>query len=74
MTEFENIFHIVHALAIAKLRDVHQAVTARKDVDERTELGDAHNATCVDGVELCGRRINNRKDASLCLFNAEVVW
>jgi hypothetical protein len=70
----ENVVDVVHALAIAQLADVHESVTSGKDVDECTELSGADNAAFVDRVELCGRRINNRKDASLGIFHAEVVW
>ena len=38
----------VDPLAAAQLGDVDQAVTAREDVDERTELGDVDDAARVD--------------------------
>jgi hypothetical protein len=70
----EHVVDVVHALAIAQLADVHKSVTSGKDVDECTELGGAHNATAVDGVQLCGWRIDDCKDAIACLFYAEAVW
>jgi hypothetical protein len=74
ITQSEDVFHVVHALAIAQLADVHESVTSRKDVDECTELGGAHNATVIDRIEFCRWRINNREDASFGIFHAEVVW
>jgi hypothetical protein len=73
IAKIQDVFHIVHALAVTKLRDVHESVTSGKDVDECTELGGAHNATVVDGVQLCGWRIDDCKDAIACLFYAETV-
>jgi hypothetical protein len=36
----EHVLDLVDALAATELGDVHQAVAAGEDVDERTELGD----------------------------------
>jgi hypothetical protein len=38
-----HVLDPVDALAAADLGDVQQAVAAREDVDERTELGDVHD-------------------------------
>ena len=45
LTEREHVLDRVDPLAAAQLGDVHQAVAAREDVDERTELGDVDDAT-----------------------------
>ena len=39
----KHVLDPVDALAAAELGDVEQAVAAREDVDERTELGDVHD-------------------------------
>ena len=50
---------------------MHQTVTTREDVHERTELGDVHHATRIGGAHLGHRRRHDRQDASLGLFHAE---
>ena len=48
VAEVEHVLDPVDALAATELRDVQQAVAAREDVDERTELGDVDDAAGVD--------------------------
>ena len=69
MAEAQDIFHIVDALAATELRDVNESITSRQDVDEGTELGDAHNATVVDGTEFSLGRIDDGQDTSLGIFH-----
>ena len=48
VAEVEHVLDLVDALAATHLRDVEQAVAAREDVDERTELGDVDDPALVD--------------------------
>src|SRR6478609_8384615 len=62
VTEVEHVLHPVDALAAPDLGDVEQTVTAGKDVDERTELRDVHDAPGVVGAELGRRRVEDELD------------
>ena len=48
VAEVEHVLDLVDALAATDLGDVQQAVAAREDVDERTELGDVDDPAGVD--------------------------
>ena len=64
VAEVEHVLDPVDALAPTELGDVDQAVTAREDVDERTELGDVHDAALVDRADLGLGRIEDQLDAA----------
>ena len=61
----EHVLDPVDALAAAELGDVEQAVAAREDVDERTELGDVHDPARVDRADLGGGRVEDELDLAL---------
>ena len=48
----DDVLDALDALAATELGDVHQAVTAGKDVDERTELGDVDDPALVGLADL----------------------
>ena len=54
---------------VAELGDVHQAVAAGEDVDERTELRDVHDAAVVDLAELGLGRVDDGEDRGLRLLH-----
>src|SRR5690349_7425579 len=64
VTEIDDGFDLVDALALAQLADVQQAVTTGEDVHERTELGDVHDAALVDLAHVRTRRIEDQLDAT----------
>ena len=55
--------------ALAEARDVDEAVTAGKDVDEGPELGDVHDLARVDGAHLGRRRVEDQLDAAAGLVD-----
>src|SRR5262249_28811499 len=57
-----HVLALLDPLAAAQLRDVHETVAARKDVHERTELGDVHDPALVDGADLGLGRIEDQLD------------
>ena len=69
----EHVLDPVDALAAAELGDVDQAVTAREDVDERTELGDVDDPALVDRADLGGRRVEDQLDPALGLVHRDAV-
>ena len=62
VAEVEDVLDLVDALAAAELGDVDQAVAAREDVDERTELGDVHDPALVDWPDLGRGRVEDQLD------------
>ena len=50
-----------------------QSITARKDADEGTELGDVHHPPFVDSAHLGGGRIHNQHDLALGLGDLVAV-
>ena len=62
LAEREHVLDGVDPLAAAQLGDVHQAVTAREDVDEGAELGDVDDAAVVGGADVGLRRVDDRQD------------
>ena len=73
VAERQHVFDPVDALALTELRDVDQPVAARKDVDERTELGDVDDAAFVDRADLGGRRVEDELDPALRLGDRGAV-
>ena len=57
----------------AQLGDVDQAVAAREDVDERTELGDVHDAARVDLADLGRGRVEDELDLAPGLGDLQAV-
>ena len=53
----------------AELGDVHEAVAAREDVDERAELGDVDDPAVVHGAELGLGRVDDGQDGRLGLLH-----
>jgi hypothetical protein len=62
VAEGEHVLDLVDALALAELGDVDQAVAAREDVDERTELGDVHDTARVHLADPGGGRVHDELD------------
>ena len=68
-----HVLDPVDALAATELGDVEQAVTAREDVDERTELGDVDDPALVGLADLGGRRVEDELDLALGLGHRAAV-
>src|SRR4029079_11483647 len=73
VAEVEHVLHLVDALAATELGDVEQAVAAREDVHERTELGDVHDPAGVDGADVGGGRVEDELDLALGLVYGALV-
>src|SRR5207248_4890636 len=73
LAELEHVLDAVDTLALTQLRDVEQAVTPRKDVHERTELGDVHDLALVGLADLGGGRVEDQLDAATGLADGLTV-
>src|SRR5438874_10754811 len=60
VTEVEDVFDPLDALAPAQLGYVHEAVAAGEDVDEGAELGDVHHLAGVHGAHLGLGRVEDQ--------------
>ena len=74
VAEVEHVLDPVDALAAAQLGDVDQAVAAREDVDERTELGDVDDpARGRSAPTSAGGRVEDQLDLALGLGDRVAV-
>src|SRR5205823_251139 len=73
VAEVEDVLDPLDALAATQLGDVHEAVTAGKDVDEGAELGDVHDLARVRRPHLGLGRIEDEFDATPCLLDLASV-
>ena len=71
VAQLQNVFDVVDALALTELRNVNEAVTSGKDVDECTELRDRHDTTLVDRAEVGRRRLDDVHDALTCIVHLQ---
>src|SRR5581483_10981214 len=73
VAQVDDVLHPLHALALAQLGDVDQAVAAGEDVDEGTELGDVHHPAVVHGAHLGLGRVEDQLDAAAGLLDGLAV-